>query len=119
MTSEKSREKLIELLREAQYLGGLEEKIADHLIANGVTLSVTDINVGDKVFALYSVEEYQTRFGTTQRRHWQIDTLRSLRMHMRYGVVEVHEKNCTKTDMYNFGRTVFKTREDAEKALKG
>ena len=32
------REKLIELLREVQYLGGLEEKIADHLIANGVTL---------------------------------------------------------------------------------
>lgn len=32
------REKLIELLREVQYLGGLEEKIADHLIANGVTI---------------------------------------------------------------------------------
>ena len=32
------REKLVELLREVQYLGGLEEKIADHLIANGVTV---------------------------------------------------------------------------------
>ena len=32
-----TREKLVELLREVQYLGGLEEKIADHLIANGVT----------------------------------------------------------------------------------
>lgn len=32
------REKLIELLREVQYLGGLEERIADHLIANGVTV---------------------------------------------------------------------------------
>ena len=31
------REKLIELLRDVQYLGGLEEKIADHLLANGVT----------------------------------------------------------------------------------
>ena len=31
-------EKLVELLREVQYLGGLEEKIADHLIANGVTV---------------------------------------------------------------------------------
>lgn len=38
------REKLIELLSHVQYLGGLEEKIADHLIANGVT--VTDTNVG-------------------------------------------------------------------------
>lgn len=33
-----TREKLVELLREVQYLGGLEEKIADHLIANGVTI---------------------------------------------------------------------------------
>ena len=34
------REKLIELIREVQYLGGLEEKVADHLIANGVTIPV-------------------------------------------------------------------------------
>ena len=34
-----TREKLIELLREVQYLGGLEEKIADRLIANGVTIA--------------------------------------------------------------------------------
>lgn len=33
------REKLIKLLREVQYLGGLEENIADHLIANGVTVA--------------------------------------------------------------------------------
>ena len=32
------REKLVELLRDVQYLGGLEEKIADHLIDNGVTV---------------------------------------------------------------------------------
>ena len=32
------REKLAELLRDVQYLGGLEEKIADHLIANDVTV---------------------------------------------------------------------------------
>ena len=36
------REKLVELLCEVQYLGGLEEKIADHLIANGVTVVETD-----------------------------------------------------------------------------
>lgn len=32
------REKLIKLLSQVQYLGGLEEKIADYLIANGVTI---------------------------------------------------------------------------------
>lgn len=42
------REKLIELLAQVQYLGGLEEKIADYLIANDVTIA-TDNNVGDKL----------------------------------------------------------------------
>ena len=32
------RGKLVELLRDVQYLGGLEEKIADHIIENGVTV---------------------------------------------------------------------------------
>lgn len=38
------RGKLIEMLQQVQYLGGLEEKVADHLIANGV--NVPDTNVG-------------------------------------------------------------------------
>ena len=33
-----TRRKLVELLRDVQYLGGLEEKIADHLIENGATV---------------------------------------------------------------------------------
>ena len=32
------KEKLIALLCDVQYLGGLEEKIADHLLANGVVV---------------------------------------------------------------------------------
>lgn len=32
------RERLVELLRHVQYLGGLEEKLADYLISNGVTI---------------------------------------------------------------------------------
>ena len=32
------REKLIDLLSQVQYLGGLEERLADHLIAHGVTV---------------------------------------------------------------------------------
>jgi hypothetical protein len=34
------REKLIELIGHVQYLGGLELALADHLIANGVTIPV-------------------------------------------------------------------------------
>lgn len=38
VAEELERSKIIELLRDVQYLGGLEEKVADHLIANGVTV---------------------------------------------------------------------------------
>jgi hypothetical protein len=41
------RGKLIELIGQVQYLGGLELALADHLIANGVTFA-RDNNVGDK-----------------------------------------------------------------------
>ena len=33
------REKLIELIGQVQYLGGLELALADHLLANGVTFT--------------------------------------------------------------------------------
>ena len=46
-----TKEKLIELLREVQYLGGLEEKIADHLIAHGVT--VFPCLIGDTVYGQF------------------------------------------------------------------
>ena len=48
-----TREKLIELLRYVQYLGGLEEKIADHLIANGVTVQEW-ISVKDRLPERYT-----------------------------------------------------------------
>ena len=41
-------EKLVELLRDVQYLGGLEEKIADHLIAHSVTVQEW-VSVKDKL----------------------------------------------------------------------
>ena len=49
------REKLVELLREVQYLGGLEEKIADHLIANGVTVQEW-ISVKDRLPTIYDAD---------------------------------------------------------------
>ncbi len=32
------RERLIELISQIQYMGGLESRLADHLLANGVTV---------------------------------------------------------------------------------
>ena len=43
-----TRRKLVELLRDVQYLGGFEEKIADHLIENGVTVQEW-ISVDDRL----------------------------------------------------------------------
>jgi hypothetical protein len=45
----KDRERLIELIRYVQYLGGLEEKLADHLIANGVTVQKEGVWIGKPV----------------------------------------------------------------------
>ena len=122
-----TREKLIELIGSTEYgngslIGnnfqkGFIEKIADHLIANGVTMNVTDINVGDIVYALYSVEKYRMNNGSTRRRNWQIDTRKNFRMQKKYGEIEVREKKCTKTDMCRIGITVFKTKEEAERAI--
>ena len=57
------KEKLIELLSDVQYLGGIEEKVADHLIANGVTF-VTDNNVGDKwISASEPPKKYRDEYG--------------------------------------------------------
>ena len=58
------REKLVELLREVQYLGGLEEKIADHLIAHGVTVQecgqwIYDFNLAGSNFYRCSVCDRQ------------------------------------------------------------
>lgn len=121
-----NREKLIELLGSTEYgngslIGnnfqkGFIEKIADHLIANGVTLA-TNNYVGHKVYALYSVEEYKTRFGNIRKRNWQIDTRKNLMMQKKYGKIEIREKQCTKTDAHRIGITVFLTREEAERAI--
>lgn len=42
------RDRLIELISRVQYLGGLEEKVADYLLANGVI--VPPCKVGDTVW---------------------------------------------------------------------
>ena len=49
------REKLVELLREVQYLGGLEEKISDHLIDHGVTVQEW-ISVKDRLPTIYDAD---------------------------------------------------------------
>ena len=130
------REKLIELIysavknvcctpvgmpmEEAEKL--ICEQIADYLLANGVI--VPPVKVGDKVYVLeyctcyndYSIYEH-CHHRRTKATKW-IDMVR---------VPTKHHTKCLKLferpfkwDYYSkLGKTVFLSREDAEKALKG
>lgn len=42
------RDRLIELISQVQYMGGLEGKLADYLLANGVI--VPKVKTGDKIY---------------------------------------------------------------------
>ena len=111
------RERLIEILRKsgASFEKALPEEIADHLLSNGVI--VPPCKVGDKVYyfshrpfnmslqanTIYEADVIRivtSRFGTSL----------IIQIHNKYGVTETPE-------MSSFGKTVFLTREEAEKAL--
>ena len=72
------REKLVELLRDVQYLGGLEEKIADRLIANGVTvqgwISVNErFPCVDTTVLAYDAMKGDTHTATFDGTLWHLD----------------------------------------------
>lgn len=102
------RDRLIELISQVQYMGGLEGKLADYLLAEGVI--VLPCKVGQTV---YAVSNY---YGG----EWRI-------YECRVDNFTVYEKNIfmsiSDREGYNFGaniceigKTVFLTREEAEKA---
>ncbi len=98
------RERLIELISEVQYMGGLEEKLADHLLAHGVI--VLPCAVGDTVYFI--------PFGK------RIVELKVARI----AIEPIEEIGFTfygyggfAFDNRDFGKTVFRTKEEAEKSL--
>jgi len=104
------RERLIELISQVQYMGGLESKLADHLIANGVILPPCE--VGDTVwYELYGEIESAVIYSC-------VGVLKKQGL-------EITDANAKSSDglevAFNgkcIGKTVFLTREEAEKALK-
>jgi hypothetical protein len=105
------RDRLIELISQEQYMGGLEGKLADHLIANGVI--VMPCKVGD---AMYVVSRYYGGVWRIYECYVESFTVYNANMFM----------SLKSTDgWYNFGvngcgigKAVFLTREGAEKALE-
>ncbi len=102
------REKLIELLGQVQYLGGLEEKVADHLLANGVI--VLPCKVGDTVWRI-SKSPYLLR-------GMKVLGCSGWRDGWRFLTDEGGQFSITHFEEADIGKTVFLTREEAEAALK-
>lgn len=101
------RDRLIELISQVQYMGGLEGQLADYLLKNGVI--VPPCKVGDIVY-------------TINRRHpkkWKVHFIG----YNSQGEFKMHIATEKFTEMlevwdYAIGKTVFLTRNEAEKALE-
>ena len=107
------RDRLVELLKDSsQYLkeqDSLIERIADHLLANGVI--VPPCKVGDTVYALYDKKVYKTKVfsmvAETEDKKW----VYILKCNI-FNLISMFKK-------FLFSKTVFLTKEEAEQALKG
>ena len=95
----------------------LAENIVDDLMANGVI--VPPCKVGDTVYcfshrpfnrSVISNEVYEAHVVRIVTNHFGTSLV--IQIHNRYGVTEVPQ-------ITDFGKTVFLTREEAERALKG
>ena len=105
-----TREKLIELLRDVQYLGGLEEKIADHLIANGVIIksdcedcASATTRVIDKLQGEIAKRRWIPVTERLPEKDGRYLVLKNLYGTIRYDVI-YFAKDGRKVDKYDFGR---------------
>lgn len=101
------RDILIELIAEVQYMGGLEGKLADHLLANGVI--VPPCKVGDTV---YTIEVGKVKERTLEKIEFSSEGRIYLAFRWRGGGYEL-------VQVGEIGKTIFLTKEEAERALKG
>ena len=104
------KDRLAELIGQVQYMGGLEGRLADHLLENGVI--VPPCKVGDSVFLL-TYDEYGIA---------PIDKGEVYAVSINEGTnwFSVKYKSGLRYDhtFNDFGKIVFLTREQAEKALE-
>lgn len=106
------RDRLIELLKKTVYRYQYQdpaEAVADYLLANGVI--VPPCKVGDKIYMLVTKHTHSFTFsgGKMQKNENQHTFIKQ---------TYLMESNFFKV-LEAFGKTVFLTREEAERALKG
>ena len=113
------REKLIDLIIDAKRTDpedhSFTEYLSDYLLSHGVT--IPENHAGETVFALFDVSYCLLKNGNVKERATQIQSLRHLWCAKNTSIVEIREKQCTKTDSGFIGKTVFLTREEAEECL--
>lgn len=95
------RDRLIELISQIQYMGGLESRLAEHLLANGVI--VPPCKVGDVIYHLYPIQ------GIVAKKVKRIQ-------YGSYGLMIADGNGVFHSDV--IGKTVFLTKEEAERKLK-
>lgn len=100
------REKLAELISHVQYLGGLEYKVADHLLDNGVI--VLPIKVGDVIWDK-KVEPWEVI---------SVEWFSRKVTHLHCVSPVTGLRNNFSIGKRSIGKTVFLSREEAEAALK-
>lgn len=115
------RDRLIELLEdtlqewECDVSNNTIEQIADHLIENGVIVPPFPVKVGDRIYRKMrrGFKDFYIREETV----WIVDNHATAGFE---GITKCADKNCTfspKIAEEDIGKTVFLTREQAEKAL--
>lgn len=115
------RDKLIEIVKESlvrniDYTHRLAESITDDLLANGVI--VPPCKVGDKVYRIWSVGKYGksiaefvvTNVSQIMENIWIVRYQKQAKS--LYSIPTIYQCNFN-----DIGKTVFLTREEAEKAL--
>ncbi len=110
------KEKLVEMLREVQYLGGLEEKIADHLIANGVT--VQPVKVGDYVYYINGRYYKEPKYCEVSRPCKVVEVTSKLKRDSGTVMNGFITDNGTRYSFNGIGKTVFLSHEEAVNALE-
>ena len=113
------RDRLIKLISEVQYIGGLEEKLSDHLLAEGVI--VPPCKVGQTVYVPW---RYGGQRGVAIVIVQEIKLYDTNTSHCMFFIDMESDNECFNQSFGGWkteqciGKTVFLTREEAEAALR-
>ena len=107
------RDRLVELISQVQYMGGLEGKLADHLLANGVICP--PCKVGEWVWC---IELGQVKKAKIEELHYQASIHGHYSDDILFHAYDFKRKEEISFWRDDIGEAVFLTREEAEKALE-